>query len=204
MAWKPLGGRQSLTVKPASSRVGRKELDSHLKSLGDDGAVARRLDRDVDAALDSVTSLSSLSAPLALQYMDRVARPVPSLTPPVGVQIVGRTYVAHLLVEQDPARYGAPDVPVLGTLPPLKKGRPPQDLLNRLVKGSRRGFDLICALTPAAWEGFVWCLTKRLHDIAADPDELIPTDVVDGLARFAWVLRQMDIHYGLEPERQAG
>lgn len=202
MAWKALPRRQSLTVKPASSRVGRKELDGHLKSLGDDGGVSRRLDADVDASLDSVASLSSLTAPLALDYMDRLARPVPSLTPATGVQIVGRTYLAHLLVEQDPGRYGAADVPVLGTLPPLKKGRPPQDLLSRVVKASRRGFDPICALTPAAWEGFVWCLTKRAHDGAPDPEGLIPTDVVDGVARFAWVLRQVDIHYGLEPERR--
>ncbi len=25
--------------------------------------------------------------------------------------------------------------------------------------------------------------------------------VVDGLARFGWVLRQVDLHYGLEPDR---
>ncbi len=204
MAWRDLTRRQSLVVKPASSRVGRKELDAHLKSLGADGTVARQLDRDADASLASVTSLSPLSAPMALDYMDRVGRPVPTLTPEVGAQIVGRTYVAHLLVEGDPGRYGSADVPVLGTLPPLKKGRPPQDLLSRVVKASRRSFAPICALTPAAWEGFVWCLTKRAHDAAPSADELIPTAVVDGIARFAWVLRQVDIHYGLQPERRAG
>jgi hypothetical protein len=150
-----------------------------------------------------VASLSPLTAPLALDYLDRVGRPVPTLTPAVGVQIVGRTYVAHLLLEQDPGRYGAPDVPVLATLPPLKKGRPPQDLLNRVVKASRRSFEPLCALSPPAWDGFAWCLTRRCHD-GADPDGLVPPDVVEGLARFAWVLRQVDIHYGLEPERRAG
>lgn len=204
MAWRPLARRQSLVVKPAPGRIGRKELDGHLKSLGGDGTVARQLDRDVEESLESVSSLSSLTSPLALDYLDRLARPVPTLTPPVGVQIVGRTYVAHLLVEQDPGRYGAADVPVLGTLPPLKKGRPPQDLLTRVVKASRRGFPAICALTPPAWEGFGWCLTKRAHDSVTEAEELIPLDVVDGLARFAWVLRQVDIHYGLEPERRAG
>ncbi len=201
MAWKKLLRPQSLVVKPASKRVGRKELDAHLKSLGADGSVARQLDGDSDAALRSLTSLSSLTAPMAVNYMDRVARPVPTLTPEIGVQIVGRVYAAHLLVEEDPARYGAADVPVLGTLPPLKKGRPPQDLLTRVVKASRRNFALICAISPSAWEGFVWCLTKRAHDSAASADALIPTDVVDGIARFAWVLRQVDIHYGLQPER---
>lgn len=199
--WKDLARRQSLVVKPASSRIGRKELDSHLKSLGVDGPVARQLDRDVDGGLASVVSLSPLTAPLALDYMDRVGRPVPTLTPEIGVQLVGRCYVAHLLVEADPGRYRAPDVPVLGTLPALKKGRPPQDLLSRVVKASRRGFPAVCALTPAAWDGFVWCLTKRAHDAAPEADALIPLDVVEGMARFAWVLRQVDIHYGLEPER---
>ncbi len=201
MAWKSLTRRQSLVVKPASERIGRKELDTHLKALGGDGEVARRLDRDVDSALASVLSLSPLTAPMAINYMDRLARPVPTLTPAIGVQLVGRTYVAHLRVEQDPGRYGAADVPVLGTLPALKKGRPPQDLLTRVVKASRRNFDSICALTPPAWEGFAWCLTKRAHDSSSGPDELVPLDVVDGVARFAWVLRQVDLHYGLEPER---
>ena len=201
MDWKSLARRQSLVVKPAAGRIGRKELDAHLKGLGDDGGVARQLDRDVEESLASVLSLSSLTAPLALNYMDRLARPVPTLTPGIGVQITGRTYLAHLLVESDPRRYGAPDVPVLGTLPPLKRGRPPQDLLSRVVKASRRNFAAICALTPPAWEGFTWCLTKRAHDSVSGPEELVPLDVVEGVARFAWVLRQVDIHYGLEPER---
>lgn len=195
-----IGARsQSVVVKPADRRLGRGELDSYLKSLGPDGDTARRLDADADAAMGSVASLSSLSAPLALQYMERLGRPIPNLTPEVGAQIVGRAYVAHMAVEADAARYGAADIPVLGTLPPLKRGRVPQDLLSRVVKASRRSFEALCALTPEAWDGFVWCLTKRAHDQTRD--ELLPVEVVDGLARFAWILRQVDLHYGLEPDR---
>ena len=194
--------RQSFTVKGAPARFGRRDLDAYLKGQGRDGEVARQLDRDVDEGMGTVTSLSSLTAPLAISYMDRLSRPVPSLTPEVGVQIVGRSYVAHLVVEADPGRYGAPDVPVLGTLPPLKKGRPPQDLLSRVVKASRgRTFAPICALAPAAWDSWVRLLLKRAHDMTPTGEDMVPVDVVDGLARFAWVLRQVDIHYGLEPER---
>ena len=191
--------RQSVTVRPGV-RVGRSELERHLKSLGGDGGVARDLDGAVDHEMSRITSLSSLTSALAVSYMERLSRPVPSLTPQIGVLIVGRTYVAHMVVESDPGRFGSPDVPVLGTLPPLKKGRPPQDLLSRVVKVSRgRTFPPLCALSPAAWDGFVHCLTKRAHD-AAGTDELVPLEVVDGVGSFAWVLRQVDIHYGLSPE----
>jgi hypothetical protein len=193
--------RQSFTVRPASTRFGRAQLDAYLKALGRDGGVARDLDTEVEAAMSAVSSLSSLTSMVAVQYMDRLGRPIPSLTPQIGVQIVGRAYVAHLVVERDPGRFGAADVPVLGTLPPLRKGRPPQDLLSRVVKASRgRGFELICALTPRGWDGLVRCLTKRAHDMAQDTEELVPVEVVDGVARFAWVLRQTDLHYGLQPE----
>ena len=192
--------RQSVTVGPGV-RVGRSELDQHLKSRGPDGAVARDLDGAVDQELARLTSLSSLTSRLAVSYMERLSRPIPSLTPEIGVLIVGRTYVAHMVVESDPGRFGSPDVPVLGTLPPLKKGRPPQDLLSRVVKVSRgRTFPPLCALSPAAWDGFVHCLTKRAHDAPRSGEELVPVDVVDGVASFAWVLRQVDIHYGLSPE----
>ena len=197
-AW--LQYRQSVTVKPGV-RVGRSELDKHLRSLGGDGGVARDLDGAVDREMTRVTSLSSLTSHLAVSYMERLSRPVPSLTPEIGVLLVGRTYVAHMVVESDPGRFGAPDVPVLGTLPPLKKGRPPQDLLSRVVKVSRgRTFPPLCALSPPAWEGFVYCLTKRAHDATRAGEELVPVEVVDGVAAFAWVLRQVDIHYGLSPE----
>lgn len=194
--------QQSFTVKAASGRFSRADLDKHLKSLGADGGIARDLDHEVDAEMTRVTSLSPLTSQLAVSYMERLGRPIPSLTPPIGVLLVGRTYVAHMVVESDPGRYGSPDVPVLGTLPPLKKGRPPQDLLSRAVKASRgKGFAALCALSPAAWEGFVMCLTKRAHDAAPSGDELVASDVVDGVARYGWILRQVDLHYGLSPER---
>lgn len=193
--------RQSVTVKPSDARLHRADLDRRLAALGADGEVGRDLDQAADAEMARITALSSLTSTLAVQYMDRLGRPIPSLTPPIGVQLVGRTYVAHMAVESDPGRFGAPDVPVWGTIPPLKRGRPPQDLLNRVVKVSRgRTFPPICALEPAAWEGFVLCLTKRAHDLALAGDGLVAEEVVDGVARFAWVLRQVDLHYGLEPE----
>ena len=191
--------QQSVTVRAATQRVNRSDLDRFFKSLGADGAVARDLDAEVDKELARVNALSTLTSPLAVSYVERLSRPIPSLTPEIGVLIVGRTYVAHMVVESDPNRFGAADVPVLATLPPLKKGRPPQDLLTRVVKVSRgRTFPPICALTPAAWEGLVRATTKRAHDAAAG--ELVSIEVVDGVARFAWVLRQVDLHYGLSPE----
>lgn len=194
--------QQSITVRPAANRVRRADLDKYLKTLGTDGEVARDLDREVDREMTRVTSLSGLTSPLAVSYMERLGRPIPSLTPEIGVLLVGRTYVAHMAVEADPGRFGAPDVPVLGTLPPLKKGRPPQDLLSRVVKVSRgRTFPPLCALTPATWDGFVRCLTKRAHDAARPDSDLVSPDVVDGVARFAWILRQVDLSYGLSPER---
>ena len=194
--------QQSITVRPASARINRSDLDKYLKGLGTDGAVSRDLDREVDGEMTRVTSLSPLTSPLAVAYMERLGRPIPSLTPQIGVLVVGRTYVAHMVVEGDPGRFGALDVPVLGTLPPLKKGRPPQDLLNRVVKVSRgRTFPPLCALAPPAWDGIVRCLTKRAHDATPTGADLVAPEVVDGVARFAWILRQVDLHYGLSPER---
>jgi hypothetical protein len=194
--------QQSVTVRPASVRLTRAGLDRYLEGQGADGTVARDLDREVDREMDRITALSSLTSPLAVSYLERLSRPIPSLTPEIGVLIVGRTYVSHMVVEADPGRYGAPDVPVVGTLPPLKRGRPPQDLLSRVVKVSRgRTFPPVCALTPAAWDGLVHCLAKRAHDATGVDGEPVAVDVVDGVARFAWVLRQVDLHYGLSPER---
>lgn len=193
---------QSFTVRAAAARIHRSDLDKHLKSLGSDGALARDLDQLVDAEMTRVTSLSPLTSQLAVSYMERLGRPIPSLTPPIGVLLVGRTYVAHMVVEADPGRFGAADVPVLGTLPPLKKGRPPQDLLSRVVKASRgKSFAPLCAVAPPVWDGFVMCLTKRAHDASSDDGEFVSVQVVDGVARFGWILRQVDLHYGLSPER---
>jgi hypothetical protein len=194
--------KPSLTVAPAVERVDSTSLRAYLAGLGDDAARARRLVDAVDVVMGSVTSLSSLTTPLALGYLDRLARPIPTLSLGTGVQIVTRSYVAHLVTEGDPGAFGATDVPVLGTLPPLRRGSPPQDLLTRVVKATRRNFELIRAVSTPVWDGFGRDLTRRAHDEApaAGPAELLAVPVVDGLARFGWVLRQVDLHYGLEPE----
>ncbi len=194
---------QSVVVRPAETRLDQAALDGCLLRLGRDGPVARQLDTAVDAEMLSLASLSSLTAPLALEYLERVGRPIPSLSPQMGVQIVGRAYAAHMVVESDPTGFGAVDVPVLGTLPPLRRGSPPRDLLSRVVKASRRSFELIRAVSTPVWDGFVRCLTKRAHDLAASAEDLVPVESVDGLARFGWVLRQVDIHYGSSPERRS-
>jgi len=182
-------------------RVDQAALDAHLARLGRDGPAARRLDAAVDEALASVLSLSELTAPVALGYIERLARPIPALTPELGAVGVTRPYVAHLVVERDPAAFGATDVPVLGTLPPLRHNRPPADLTSRVVKATRRGFELIRAVPASVWDGFVYATAAHLHDQAsAGAGPFLEVAVVDGLARFGWVLRQVDLHYGLEPE----
>jgi hypothetical protein len=193
---------QSAAVKPAERRLRAVDLDRELKALGRDGPVARRLDQAVDQAMGSIVALSPLTSQLAVDYLDRLAGPIPALRGPVGAQTVGRAYVAHLLVENDPAAYGAIDIPVLGTLPGLRRGRPPQDLLNRVVKATRRGFESIRAVPAPVWDGFVLCLTKRAHERASDEPGYLKRDVVEGLCRFGWVLRQVDIRYGQRPERR--
>lgn len=112
------GRQRSLVVRSAVERVDHAALERYVTGLGEDAATVRNLDAAVDDAMASVQSLSSLTAPLALDYLDRLARPIPALTPQTGVQIVSRAYVAHLVVEADPAAFGAADIPVLGTLPP--------------------------------------------------------------------------------------
>jgi hypothetical protein len=52
------------------------------------------------------------------------------------------------------------------------------------------------------WEGFVRILTRRTHDLVPEGEGLVPVVVVDGLARVGWILRQVDIHYGLAPQRR--
>jgi hypothetical protein len=177
-------------------------VKEYVESLGADSAPARRLLEAVDETMSSVSSLSTLTTPLALEYLDRLARPIPTLTPEAGVQIIGRAYVAHLVTEGDPQAVGARAVPLLD-LPPLRRGHPPQDLLTRVVKASRRHFERIRAVPGPVWDGLVLDLTRRAHDRTpgVDPADLLALAVVDGLARFGWVLRQVDLRYGLEPER---
>lgn len=194
---------RSLVIQPAVDRIDGPALNAYLAGLGQDEPYVVRLDRAVDEAMARVLALSSLTSPLTLDYLDRLARPIPALRLETGVQVVTRAYVAHLVVEGDPGAFGAIDVPVLGTLPPLRRGSPPRDLLVRVVKASRRNFEVIRAVSSPVWNGFVRSLTRRAHDQVADPGPsgLVAVEVVDGLARFGWVLRQVDLHYGLGPEQ---
>ncbi len=189
-------------VAPANERVDAGALEACLAGLGDDAAPTLRLIAAVDRAASSVSSLSPLTASLALEYLDRLARPIPTLTAETGVQIVSRSYVAHMVTESDPEAFGAAEVPVVA-LPPLRRGRPPQDLLNRVVKASRRSFARIRAVPEPIWDGFVCDLAYRAHERTpdADPEDLLALTVVDALGRFGWVLRQVDQRYGSEPER---
>ncbi|MHB1536315.1 MAG: hypothetical protein ACYC1D_17240 [Acidimicrobiales bacterium] len=187
----------------------RAERDVDLGARGTDGRWAAALDARVESLLPSVVSLSELTTALALDYLERVHRPFPALTLASGARLTTRAYVAHLAVEEDPVAFGATDVPVLGGLPPARHGRPPQGLLTRVVKASRRDFAVICALSPQTWEGFVTCALLHTHDDAAAAGAAVVDGqspwlsraVVDGLARVGWVLRQVDLHYGQSPER---
>ena len=185
---------------PPAGPVDQADVDAYLDRLGQDGPRARDLDLVVDRRMETIRSLSPLTAPLAVDYLDRMARPIPDLTPEQGAQIMGRAYVAHLVTEDDPARFGARDVPVLGTLPPLRRGAAPQGLLVRVVKASRRDFEVIRAVPTPVWDGFIRILTRRTHDLVPEGAPVVSLAVVDGLARVGWVFRQVDIHYGLAPE----
>ena len=94
--------RRAFGVQPADQQVDDAALDVYLGQLGEAGDRARRLDLEVDALMPTVAALSSLTSLLALDYIERLERPVPALTPTSGVQIVSRSYVAHVVVEADP------------------------------------------------------------------------------------------------------
>jgi hypothetical protein len=196
--WRP----RSVLALPANQRVDAGALEVYLAGLGPDAGPTRRLIEAIDGATGSLSSLSRLTAPLALEYLDRLHRPIPALTSETGVQIVSRSYLAHMIIEGDPEPFGAEEVPVVD-LPPLRRGHPPQDLLTRVVKATRRRFERIRAVPEPVWNGLVRDLVYRAHARApdADPGDLLSLTVVDALARFGWVLRQVDQRYGLEPER---
>jgi hypothetical protein len=188
-------------VRSADQRVDAPALEAFLSSLGPDGSIAKRLDREVDGQMPSVSSLSALTSPMALGYLERLQRPIPTLSLASGVQIVSRSYVAHLVVEADPDSFRAEGVSTLATFPAMRRGgSPPQDLVTRVVKVTRRNFEEIRAVSTPVWEGYVRCLSKRAHDHEPKDAEVVAVEVVDALARFGWVLRQVDLQYGLHPE----
>ncbi|MDQ6783112.1 MAG: hypothetical protein M3063_06665 [Actinomycetota bacterium] len=165
----------------------------------DAGSVATALDRTVEDRLASFGALSDLTSQLALSYLERIRHPIKALTFESGVSLTARGYLAHMAVEDDPVRFGAgAEVPIIGTLPDLRKGRPPQDLLNRVIKATRRGFEQIRAVPEGVWAGYVLCVAGHTH-AGGDPGDLLDPSVVDSLVRFGWVLRQVDLRYGLIP-----
>lgn len=203
-----LGGARTLfrrLIRPPSTpgtaavNVDDEAVRAGLDQLGAAGPIVIALDQEVEKRLASFGALSELTSRLALSYLERIRHPIASLTFESGVVLTTRGYLAQMAVEDDPARFGADrEVPVIGTLPDFRKGRPPQDLLNRVVKATRRGFDQIRAVPDDVWAGYVLCATGHVH---ADADEVARLDpsVVDSLVRFGWVLRQVDLRYGLTP-----
>ena len=176
----------------------RPQLPSSLKRPPappppEDAARGRALDAAAEAVLAGLSSLSDLTAPLAISYLDRIGRPTPWMTPEAGVLVTSAGYAAHMAVEADGGPFGVTTLAVLGTLPDLRRGRPPQDLLLRVVKATRKTFSAIRAVDELTWEGFV---SRRMARVGEELDR----PLVDGLLRFGWVLRQVDLRYGLEPE----
>lgn len=184
--------------------VDQEVVRAGLAAHGPAGTQAAALDRWVERELVGIGSLSDLTAHLALSYLERIRHALGALTLESGVATTARGYVAHLGVEADPSAYGAgSEIPVLGTLPDLRRGRPPQDLLSRVVKATRRNFEAIRAVPSEVWDGYVLCVVGRAHaDGAAGNDgtvRFLDPGVVDSLVRFGWVLRQVDLRYGQEP-----
>jgi hypothetical protein len=155
----------------------------------EDQARGASLDRAAKAQVRRLRSLSELTAPLALGYLERIGRATPDLTTEVGVLITTTGYAAHLAVEADGKPWGVTEMPVIGSLPPTPTG----DLTLRLIKASRRSFYALRAVDGPTWESFV---SRRTA--ATDPP--LQRGLVEGLLQFGWLLRQTDIHYGLEPE----
>jgi hypothetical protein len=148
----------------------------------------------VEGELGKLSSLSPLTAPLAVDYVQRVARPMSAMSLEAGVRLIAAGYLAHRVVETDPAAFSVDTIPVLGNLPPPdRKGRAPRDLLTRVVKATRRSFPAICGLPADTWDGFVLA-------VAAWPGPALSVPLVDGLLRTGWVLRQVDLAYGLDAE----
>lgn len=196
-AYKPLGGGEE--VDRAAERA-------RLADLGEDGERARFLDAAVDGVIKDLRGLSALTTPLAMSYLDRIARPLTAMDLGTAVHLTTRGYAAHLVVEERGGEIGIESVPVLSGLPPMKRGAPPQDLLNRIVKVSRRTFETVRAVSWGTWEGLVVITARRTHaGRRPGPDKELPpaldVAIIDALLRFGWVLRQVDLFYGFAPER---
>lgn len=176
-----------------------------LAALGIDGERARMLDEAVGKRQPGLRSLSELSAALAVSYLERISRPLGALSLDTGAFATTRGYVAHMVVEADPGSFGASNLPVI-EVPPPRHGVAPRDLLMRLVKASRRDFESVCAVPAEVWSGYVITTTWRMHDMvrkaAAKGEEpvLLDAEVIEALARLGWLLRQVDLQYGLAPE----
>jgi hypothetical protein len=186
--------------------VEKADVEARLASLGADGDLARQLDQAAEQTLGGVRALSDLTVPLALAYLDRIARPLQALDLESAVRLTTRGYAAHLAVEERGRELGVDEVPVLGHLPAIKHGRPPQGLLTQIIKLTRRGFDAIRAVSEPTWDGMVTITAGRLHGARRKgPDGTLPPPldvaVIDALLRFGWVLRQVDLFYGFEPDR---
>jgi hypothetical protein len=186
--------------------VEKADVEARLAILGADGDLARQLDQAAEQTMRTLRALSDLTVPLALAYLDRIARPLQALDLESAVRLTTRGYAAHLAVEERGRDLGVEEVPVLGHLPPIRHGRPSQGLLTQIVKLTRRGFDAIRAVTAPTWDGLVVITAGRLHaGRRKGPDGTLPppldVEVIDALLRFGWVLRQVDLFYGFQPDR---
>jgi hypothetical protein len=193
--------RGSVKIGTTETPTDPAEAEAAIDALGDAGHQARALDAAAERALGAdAPQLSELTSELALAYLERIRHPLAALTMEQGVTLVTRGYAAHLAVEAGPAAYGAGrEVPVIGTLPDPRRGRPPQDLLLRVVKATRRQFPSIRAVPDGVWEGFVVATSERVQAGHGD-ERVLDRSVIEGLLRFGWVLRQVDLRYqtGLE------
>jgi hypothetical protein len=190
----------------SGDEIDARTAKERLAALGADGVVAADLEKATGEMLRTLDGLSPLTVPLALSYLDRIARPLAAMDLEAAVRLTSRGYAAHLVIEQRGRDFGVETAPVLGELPAMKHGRPPQQLLSTVVKVTRRSFEAVRGVNQGTWDGLVVAVTRRVHAERTRDDEGVlppPLDVtiVDALLRFGWVLRQVDLFYGYEPER---
>jgi hypothetical protein len=145
-----LGSGEEIDARTARER---------LALLGADGKVAAELDKATGEMLRTLDGLSPLTVPLALSYLDRIARPLAAMDLEAAVRLT-----------------------------------------------SRRSFEAVRAVNQETWDGLVVAVARRVHaERTRDDDGVLPppldVTIVDALLRFGWVLRQVDLFYGYEPER---